>query len=275
MKRLILPLFLTQLILADCSQNKKQEAQELWRQSHTMHGLQKSQALSKALQICSLNKIKVDFYLDAIEKQLNQGGLTIEVLNGLNIELSNVRSLNNELFDKIKNKNNVQIETLENKIALIEKKVETNQEKLNKLRAYEENSGKGKGFGTGERLLLPVLFANGSSRVVNNRKTRDLLKRIEATLQEDKNAEFSITGYASSRGGAKGNKRLSERRAYNTKIYLEKYISKGHLYSRGKGESDLICNSGYPVDKGNKEYQCKGGTENEASSRRIEILRRR
>ena len=275
MKRLILPLLLTQLILADCSQNKKQKAQELWQQSHTMHGLQKSQALSRALKICSLNKIQVDFYLDAIEKQLNQGGLTIEVLNGLNIDLSNVRSLNNEIFDKIKNKNNVQIETLENKIALIEKKVETNQEKLNKLRAYEENSGKGKGFGTGERLLLPVLFANGSSRVVNNRKTRDLLKRIEATLKEDKNAEFSITGYASSRGRAKGNKRLSEKRAYNTQKYLEKYISRGHLYSSGEGESDLICNSGYPVKKGNNEYQCKGGTENEASSRRIEILRRR
>jgi len=275
MKRLILPLFLTQLILADCSQNKKQKAQELWQQSHTMHGLQKSQALSRALKICSLNKIQVDFYLDAIEKQLNQGGLTIEVLNGLNIDLSNVRSLNNEIFDKIKNKNNVQIETLENKIALIEKKVETNQEKLNKLRAYKENSGKGKGFGTGERLLLPLLFANGSSRVVNNRKTRDLLERIEATLKEDKNAEFSITGYASSRGRAKGNKRLSEKRAYNTQKYLEKYISKGHLYSSGEGESDLICNSGYPINKGNNEYQCKGGTENEASSRRIEILRRR
>ncbi len=276
MKRLILPLLLSQAILADCSQNQREQAQGLWQQSQTMQGVQKSQALSNALQTCPLSQIKVDFYLDAIENQLNQGELTLETLNALKKDLSDALSINNNLsIRNIRNRNNTQIQILTDEIASIENKIQTNQEELKKLQEYKDNNGIKRAFGSGERLMLPVLFSNGSSRVGNNRKIRNLIERMEATLKEDKNAEFSITGYASSRGRARGNKKLSEKRAYNTQKYLEKYITRGHISTSGSGESDLICNGGYPVNKGNNEYQCKYGTENEASSRRIEIFRRR
>jgi len=276
MKRLILPLLLSNLLWADCSQNQRQQAQELWQQSQTMQGRQKSQILEKALETCPLSEIEVEFYLYTIEEELNQGGLSLKVLNRLKEELSNVRSMNNNLFlSDLRSRNSDKITKITNEIATIEEKVETNQEKLNQLRAYKENSGVQRAFGSGERLMLPLLFANGSAKVSNNNTIRALIKRIETTLKEDKNAEFSITGYASSIGGAIGNIKLSEKRANNTKRYIEKHIPKGHISTSGSGESDLICNSGYPEDIGNREYKCRGGRENEASSRRIEVLRRR
>ncbi len=275
MKKLILPLLLSQLILADCSQNQRQQAQDFWLQSQNMQGNEKTQILNNALQTCPLTKIKVDFYIDSIKNQLNKGNLTLETLNGLKKDLSISRSLNNSLFNKIKNRNNDQIIDLAYQIAKIEEKIETNQDKLNRLQAFKENSGVKRAFGTGERLLLPLLFANGKAKVKNNRKMKNLIKRIKATLKEDKNAKFSITGYASSRGRAKMNLELSKKRAFNTQKYIERYISRGYISNSGSGESDLICNSGYPIHIGNNEYKCKNGTENEASSRRIEIFRRR
>jgi len=54
--------------------------------------------------------------------------------------------------------------------------------------------------------------------------------------------------------------------------YIENYIPKGKIKIFGMGESDLICNKGYAMNIGDNEYKCKGGSENEASSRRVEVL---
>lgn len=276
MKKLILPIVLTNLLLADCSPNQKQIATNLWQESQTMESSQRLETVKKAIETCSLSKIRVDFYLLGIEDQLENGEVTLDTLTQMKKDISEILSINNSLFiSHVRNKNDSWIDRLSSQIANIEEKIETNQEKLNKLQAYKDNSGVKRAFGTGEKLMLPILFANGKSYVGNNNKTKNLLERIEQTIREDKNAKFTITGYASSRGGARGNKNLSEKRANNTKRYLEKYISKGHIDAKGKGESDLICNGGFAINSGRGEFKCNYGTEHESSSRRIEILRRK
>jgi outer membrane protein OmpA-like peptidoglycan-associated protein len=277
MYKLLIPLFFNTLLFADCSTNQKQQATLFWKQSQTMHGIEKVENLKKALGTCPLKKIKVDYYLTLIEKQLNQKTLSLALLNHLNRDIFDVRAINSSLFIAyLRNKNENKISILTQKIAQLEEKIQNNQEKLNQLHAYQKNSGTKRAFGSGERIQLPILFANGKANIQSNGNIRKLIKRIKATLKEDKNAHFFITGYASSRGKASLNQRLSEQRAINTKSYIERYIPKGHIETDGEGESDLICNSeGYPEFIGAGEYLCKNGTENEASSRRIEVLRRR
>ena len=277
MQKLLIPILLTPLLWADCSPNQKQQAQTLWKESQNMQGNQKLKTLQKALQSCSLSKIMVDLSIADIENRLEQDNLSLELLENLDRDIAEIRSRNESLFlNNLRDKNAYKISALTNKVALIEEKIQTNQEELKKLRAYRENSGEGKGFGSGERLLLPVLFANGKSTVRGSSNIKSLISRIKATLKEDKNAQFSITGYASSIGRASSNMKLSKKRARNLKNYLERYIPQGHIDPHGKGESNLICNhNAYPIALGHGEYCCTNGTENEASSRRVEILRRR
>jgi len=151
-----------------------------------------------------------------------------------------------------------------------------NQNKLVNFQNEIENSGLNKALKSGEKIALPIEFANGDSKVVNNGNVRNLINRIRLTLKKDKDAKFVITGYASSVGRADLNMELSKDRAKNVRAYIEKYVpkAKGHIQTFGKGESDLICNdNGYAVYLGNGEYKCENGTENEPSSRRVVIVR--
>jgi len=274
MRKLLIPIFLANLLLADCTPSQEKLANELWQESQSLFGIDdKYQKLEQASDICPLAKIEIEKTLLLVESQL-KGELSIEKIDHLNDLLKDIRLRTNELYDAIKSTYSHKISELTTKLVNIEVKIQTNAKNLSKLDEYKNNNNPLKALGKGESLLIPIKFANGKDKVRNSKNIKFLVEKIKATLRENPNAQFTITGYASSLGKAKNNQSLSEQRANNTKSYIEKYISKGHIYSSGKGESTLICNNGYAVNIGNGEYQCTHGNENSASSRRIEVLRR-
>jgi outer membrane protein OmpA-like peptidoglycan-associated protein len=275
MKKTLIPLLMTSVLFADCTPEQEEQANNLWQESRSMQQtMERYQKLEQAMSLCNSNKIEVDILLFRVGNKL-QGELSSE--NILNIEktLEEIRSINTSLLDShIRKENANTTRDLEYQLTEIQLKVETNQEKLNKLNAYVADDGEKKGFGEGETILIPINFANGKDSVIGNKNIDSLVRRIKHTLTKNKNTKFTITGYASSLGEAQDNIKLSKRRARNTINYIEQYIPKGKIIPFGQGESDLICNNGFAIDIGANEYECKGGSENEASSRRIEILRR-
>ena len=275
MKKLLIPIVLTNIIWANCS--SEQQAKELWQQSRDMYGMQKYQTLKKAYTLCNMDEIEIDTLLFTIDNELKDNELSLEKLNRLSKNLSEIRSLNNTLLSSVKSANGEEINRLDNKLVEREIKLETNNEKLEKLYAHKSSIGdKSKGIKVGKKIDVLIRFANGKDRVQSSRGVKRLIQEIEASLEENPNAKFTFTGYASSRGNAKRvNIPLSKRRAINTKRYIEQYIETGHVIAQGKGESKLICTKGRAKSLGNKEYHCSNGVENETASRRIEVLRRR
>jgi len=275
MKKLLIPVLLSSLLLADCTIEKEQHANKLWLESRGMQqSMEKYQKLQQAKKLCNFSEIQIDTNLFLIANELADNNLHITKIRELEKDLSRLRSENNVLFNKatIQQENAQYISELTDR--LVEIQIMTNQGKLEKLEAYNADDGNKKGFEEGEIILVPIRFANGRDRVQGNKNIDSLVRKIKHTLTNNKNATFSITGYASSVGKAKANLKLSERRAINTMRYIENYIPKGKIKTFYMGESDLICNNGYAKNIGGDEYKCKGGSENEASSRRVEVLRR-
>ena len=276
MKKTLLPLLLSSLLFADCMPHEEQEANQLWKQSRDMqHSIQKFQQLQQAKRLCSTNAIKVDIQLFMIANELADQISSIKTIRKLQKLIDEARSQNIMILNgKIQSQNAQNIKELQDR--LVEIQLNRNQGQLDKLQAYDANSGTDKALGNGEEVLIPIRFANGKDQVIGNKNIDTLVRRIKHTLTTNKHAEFTITGYASSVGKASSNQGLSERRGNNTKRYIEQYIPKGKIITFGEGESDLICNNGgYAKNMGGEEYKCQGGSENEASSRRIVVLRRK
>ncbi|HIP51510.1 MAG TPA: OmpA family protein [Campylobacterales bacterium] len=275
MKKLLISVLLSSLLLADCTFNEEQRANKLWLESRGMQqSIEKYQKLQQAKKLCNFSEIQIDTNLFLIANELGDNNLHITKIRKFEKDLSRLRSENNTLSNKatIQQENAQYISELTDR--LVEIQIGTNQGKLEKLEAYNADDGNEKGFGEGEIILVPIRFANGKDRVQGNKNIDSLVRKIKHTLTNNKNATFTITGYASSLGKAKANLKLSERRAINTMKYIENYIPKGKIKTFRMGESDLICNNGYAKNMGGDEYKCKGGSENEASSRRVEVLRR-
>ena len=273
MKRTLLPLLFSSVLFADCTVQNEQRAVKLWKESRTMQqSMQKYQKLQEANELCNLSEIQIDTNLFLIANELNDENLDIKTIRKLEKDLFDMRSENNALYnhDNIQQENAQYIRELEDR--LVEIQIKRNQGNKEKLEAYQADDGEDKGFKEGKAILVPIQFANGKDKVQGNKNIDSLVRKIKYTLSHHKNAQFTITGYASSLGNADNNEKLSKRRAVNTMRYIENYIPRGKIKTFGMGESDLICNIGYAVNIGGNEYQCKGGTENEASSRRVEVL---
>ena len=273
MKRTLLPLLFSSVLFADCTPQNEQMAVKLWKESRTMqYSMQKYQKLQKAKELCNLNTIQIDTNLFLIANELSDNNLDIKTIRKLEKDLSDIRSENNSLRNhaNIQQENSQYIKELEDR--LVDIQIKRNQGNKEKLKAYKADDGENKGFKNGEAILVPIKFANGKDKVQSNKNINSLVRRIKYTLSHHKNAQFTITGYASSLGNADNNKKLSKRRAINTMRYIENYIPRGKIKTFGMGEADLICNGGYAQNIGGDEYECKGGTENEASSRRVEVL---
>lgn len=268
-------MLLSHFILADCTSQQEQQAKTLWQESRTMqYGIEKYHKLQKASSLCSLDEIEIDIQIFLIQSELDGDNLSSKKLDKLDKSLSTLYSMNNFSFSSTKRENSTKIQELKDRLANIRLKVETNEQKLAQINEYLNPKGRNKGFGKGEKIPIPIQFNNGGSRVRGNKNINYLTNRIKNTLRKNPNAKFTITGYASSKGRASVNKRISKKRAINTKAYIERSIPKGHIVKvEGKGESNLICNTGYGTNIGGNEYRCIGGVENEASSRRVEVLR--
>ena len=283
MKKLLIPMLLSSLLLADCTFNAEQKANALWQESRSIHGVDKFTKIKEALGHCSMKKIEVDAYLYIINKNLNGNDLSLEKLNGIEEKIVEVRSMNNNLSTSSKvsfQANNTQVlDQLNQKLVNIKIKIETNQERLSALKEFQNPSVEQiKGAKRGESIPILITFSHNQDKVTQSQNIKNLAQAIDEMLREDANAKFTITGYASARGTAKHNKGLSERRAANVQRYIERQYphTKGYISPHGKGETVLICNEGFSEDtNGNGEYSCIGnGQENESSSRRVEVMKR-
>jgi outer membrane protein OmpA-like peptidoglycan-associated protein len=280
MKRLIIPILLTNLLLADCTPKQEQQAKKLWQESRAMQGEAKFAKLKRAMGICGMDRIDVDAYIYIIDKKLKGSDLSIEMLESLSNKIDEIRSINNNIQthgETFKHTNSQTIERLSHRLAEIKIKVETNQKRLARLNEFQNPTVEQiKSPKRGESIPILIRFAHNEATVQNSPNINTLAQAINEMLLENPNAKFIITGYASARGDAHYNQMLSERRANSVKRYIEqKYPhAKGHIDPFGKGESDLICNGGFGEDTtGSGEYQCVGGSENESSSRRVEVIK--
>ena len=281
MKKILLPLLLSSILFADCTPQQEQRANELWKESRAMQGEVKYTQLKKALQTCSMKKIEVDAYLYLISKELKKS-LSTSTLDSLDEKLEQVYRTNNNLAtnsnETYKETNSHIIDALKQKIVTLRIKVETNEEKLAQLKAFQNPTVEQiKGAKHGETIPITINFRHNNDQVNKSSNINNLAQAINEMLNSNAKAKFTITGYASARGTAQHNQRLSERRANNVQAYIERKYpqTRGHIKTFGKGESDLICNSGFAEDTtGNGEFTCLNGNENESSSRRVEVIKR-
>jgi outer membrane protein OmpA-like peptidoglycan-associated protein len=281
MKKLLIPVLLSSLLLADCTPEQEQKANTLWQESRSMHGAEKLIKIKEALGHCSMKKIELDAYLYLINKNLNSDNLSLETLNSIEDKIIEVRSMNNNLSTSSKvsfQENNTQVlDQLNQKLVNIKVKIETNQEKLSQLKEFQNPSVEQiKGAKRGESIPILIKFSHNNDKITHSQNIKNLAQAIDEMLREDSSSRFTITGYASARGTAKHNQGLSERRATNVVSYIERKYpqTKGHMQSNGKGERVLICNEGFSEDtRGDGEYSCPNGQENESSSRRVEVIK--
>lgn len=273
MKKELLPLLFSSVLFANCTPQEEERASTLWQESRTMqHGISKYQKLKQAESLCNFSEIQIDINLFLIANELSEGELNIQTIRKLEKKIAQLRSQNNDLYNSIhvQQENAQYLRELNNR--LVEIQISRNQGNLENLQAYQADEGNKKGLEEGTAILVPIQFANGKDKVQGNKNIDSLVRKIKYTISHNPNAQFTITGYASSVGNATLNESLSKRRATNTMRYIEDYIPKGKIKTFGMGESDLICNRGYAKNIGANEYQCSGGSENEASSRRVEVL---
>jgi len=121
---------------------------------------------------------------------------------------------------------------------------------------------------------LPLNFKTDSSKIekgVNLKQAQEIAKAISKKKYIKK--KIYITGYTDTRGGAKYNQRLSERRAKSLKAFLLKKNSKlkgKNIIADGEGEFLPICKNGTKRNISGDEYECSG-VEDYAKSRRVTI----
>jgi len=84
-----------------------------------------------------------------------------------------------------------------------------------------------------------VYFALNSSYL--NKDSKEVLDALAKILEQESSVELSIVSHTDSRGNAKYNQWLSERRVQRTKEYLvTKGVSELRLTSKGVGEEQLL-----------------------------------
>ena len=93
-------------------------------------------------------------------------------------------------------------------------------------------------FVTKEKIIITqkIFFKKGSDRIL--KKSNNVLKAVGKILKEHTEIlKVSVEGHTSTEGSAKGNKRLSEKRAKAVMRYLtKKGVKKSRLQSKGWGE---------------------------------------
>jgi len=114
-------------------------------------------------------------------------------------------------------------------------------------------------------------FMKNSYAIDDLAEAKALKAKIKEIIDLHSDAIFSVTGYASSEGSSKYNKKLAEKRAKG----FVAFVGKNHknIKTFSKGEAFLICNDGLiPEHDENNDYRCING-ENKEASRRVTVRR--
>ncbi len=279
MIKISISLFLTTVILlSNCTEEQEVTATKLWKESQSLFSKAKISRLKEAKRACGLPQIELDANIYIIDKILNKNGLSLKMVNKLVEKIDKLRSLNNNSHYIYKNDYAGKLDNLTKRLVVLKVKFETNKKKLYLLNSYL-NSNKNdikKGFSDGKSVPISINFENNQDSVIQNKNINILASAINDIIYKNRDSKFTITGYTSAKGDSSYNKKLSERRAVNTKKYIEnRYpITMGHILTFGVGESDLICDNSFSEEINNGEYQCLNGDENEISSRRVEVIQR-
>ena len=191
MKKLIIPILLTNLLLADCTPRQTQEAEMFWKQSihQESNPTQKLKTLESAYKKCPLDKVAVDRYIAYV--------FTLSASDRKNSEI--VESLH-------------QVEMRNQDLDVSIEHINNNQKKINTLlgRSTEGTLKAVEEVGGVYRADIP--FGKNSAILKGNLATK-VINKISSEIEKNPNATFGLEGGASSEGSADYNKGLSKRRA--------------------------------------------------------------
>lgn len=144
------------------------------------------------------------------------------------------------------------------------------------VKELQLSSGEGsfRGVGVTQAVSLQVNYKYDSVSFSDDgkRQAKELAIALKELQIDYPGTKVEIVGYTDTKGDAKYNFNLSNRRADSLKKYLLSNFTFGKITftSNGKGESEPICREGYVVKNAN-EYGCSG-SEDKEESRRVEII---
>ena len=283
MKKLLIPLFLSSWLLADCSIDQEDRAFEIWQKSVHKHKSQKLKLLNQALRICDdLEVAYVDRLLIKAKKNPNEEILS-EIKNRANhlslaprfsTHKENLIKQNNQLFLNLFRDKRVKLKSQKNfiangKLSFLEqqiKNLETNP--VSGVKAVTTIGGTYK---------ADLLFDKNKFKIKNHTLSQEIIDVLHQEIEQDSSALFGLEGGASSEGATAHNKELSKNRgnALATAI-LKKYPSyKANIKVFAMGESQLVCEKGLlPEYNSQGEYSCITKEDRE-KSRRVSVRRLR
>jgi len=252
MKKLLIPVLLSSLLLADCTLEKEKQAIKVWQKSiHHENNLEKKiELLFKADALCPLEVVSVDLaILQAEADKHTKNALTQDALEALNTQNSTLTNVPQAHIDN-------------------------NAQKINKLLGISYDNTLKSLTTIGGSYKADLNFDQGSYEIRDNALLNDILATIDEILSSDKNALFVFEGGASSEGNAEKNDLLAMNRA---KALKEKISSqyKSNIKVFSNGERQLVCKGGFlPEENSQGEFKCIT-TEDKIASRRVSIRRER
>ena len=281
MKKLLIPVLLSSLLLADCTLKEEQNAMKLWKKSVHKSNHNKLKLLNKAENICPLEIISIDKKI--IEATQNPTLAKVKYLkNANNLLLVDAKhrghKYNNgkkidQLFLKIftkqqkelKNKKGI-FDSHQNDILTQQINILKGKPQINTPKAVAELGGTYK---------ADLLFEKSKYSIRDKSLSNEIIKVIHEEIIKDNNALFGLEGGASSEGNSEYNKKLSKNRgeALQTEILKIYPNYKNNIKVFAMGESDLVCEGGLLPEENTKgEYECLSN-ENREKSRRVSIRR--
>jgi outer membrane protein OmpA-like peptidoglycan-associated protein len=281
MKKLLIPVLLSSLLLADCTPEQEKRANSLWRESIHKNTHEKLKLLNRAEKICPLELIRIDKkIIDATNAptlsklkhlknannllNVNAEYITHKYNNGKKITQFFLQYLIKEQKNN-KNKKGIFDSTRDN---FLTKQINYLREKPleNTLKAIGELGGTYK---------ADLLFNKSQYAIKDKILSQQIINVIHEEVKRDSNALFGLEGGASSEGLSSFNKKLSKKRGEA----LEKEILKAYPQYQNNirvfamGESELVCEGKLlPEENSKGEYECLS-QENREKSRRVSIRR--
>ena len=256
MKRLIIPILLTNLLLADCTSKQKREAEMFWRQSihQESNPQEKFKTLETAYNRCPLAKIEVDkdiAYLYTLSPKERKSAKNRK-------KLYNAEMKNQDLDVSINH-------------------ITNNQKKINSLLG-RDTEGTLKAVEKIEGIYrADITFGYNSSKLKSSRVLTQVIDKISSEISKNSNAIFGLEGGASSEGSASYNITLSKKRAEALKsAILKQYPIFGtNIKIYANGEKEIICKGGFAPEIDSSGNSRCITTEDKEASRRVTIKRER
>ena len=283
MKKLLIPIFLSSWLLADCSIKQEDKAFEIWQKSIHKQESQKLKLLNQALSICEdLEVAYVDRLLIKAKKNPNQEILS-EIKNRTNhLALSpefsthkeNLNRENNQLFLNLFRKKEKEIKSQKGFIS--NGNLNFLEEQIKSLESSPVAGVKAV-TKVGGTYKADLLFDKNKFNIKNHSLSQEIIDVVHQEVEKNSSALFGLEGGASSEGATAHNKKLSKNRGNAlAKAILKKYPSyKTNIKVFAMGESQLVCEKGLLPERNTQgEYECITQEDRE-KSRRVTVRRLR